>query len=222
MQLVPNRFLFRVCHPCRYVPDIPDDDEDLFHLPESCRLDNFADMDARENFAEVRMAWNEAGLAIEAEVRGKEKLPAGDASKPRHCDGLTVWIDTRDARTSHRASRFCHEFHLLATGAGPDRDEPCVVQQKIHRASQDAPLADSGAIPIRCRRGRSGYRLTAFLPAEVLAGFDPEQNRRMGLYYLVRDAEMGSQTLGAGTDLPFADDPTLWSVLELVREREGD
>jgi len=221
VQLIPNRFLFRVSHPCRYAPDVPDDDEDLFALPETCRLDNFADMDAKRNFADVRLAWNEGGLALQVEVRGKEQPPAGDASRPRLSDGLSLWLDTRDARTSHRASRFCHQFHFLPAGGGPERDEPAVVQQKIHRALQDAPLAPAGAIPFRCRRRAGGYRLAAYLPAEVLSGFDPEQNPRMGLFYVVRDAELGEQTLGAAADLPYAEDPTLWGVLELVKGEAG-
>jgi len=221
VQLVPNRFLFRVSHPCRYVAGIPDDDEDLFTLPESCRLDNFADMDATPPFADVRLAWNEAGLAIEVTVKGKQQPLAGDASKPRLSDGVSLWLDTRDSRTSHRASRFCHQFHFLPTGGGPDRDEPAFVQSKIHRATQDAPMAPPGSVPFRCRTTAGGYRVAAFLPAEVLAGFDPEQNPRMGVFYVVRDLELGEQTLGAAADLPYGEDPTLWGVLELGREEKA-
>src|SRR4051812_19564003 len=101
MQLVPNRFLFRVRNVCPYIAGIPDDDEELFRLPETCRIDNLADMDGKENFADVRLAWNEGGIAIQAEVRGKDNLPTGDATKPRLSDGLSLWIDTRDSRTSH-------------------------------------------------------------------------------------------------------------------------
>ena len=178
-------------------------------------------MDGKADFADVRLAWNEAGLAVEVDVRGKDKPPAGDASKPRLSDGLSLWIDTRDARTSHRASRFCHQFHFLPAGGGADRDEPAVVQAKINRASQDAPLADPGAVPFRVTDpGHGGYRLAAFLPAEVLHGFDPEQNPRIGFFYVVRDAELGEQSLGAAGELPYAEDPTLWQVLELMRESE--
>ncbi len=220
MQLVPNRFLFRVSHPCQYVADIPDDDEDLFRLPPACRLDNLADMDRHTNFADVRLAWNEGGLALEVEVKGKEQPPQGDVTKPRHSDGVSLWIDTRDARTSHRASRFCHQFHFLAAGGGEDRDEPAVVQLKIHRALTDAPITPDSVVAFRCCRKASGYRLAAFLPAEALTGFDPEQNPRLGIFYVVRDAERGEQALGPATDLPYAEDPTLWSVLELVKPGE--
>jgi hypothetical protein len=218
MPLIPNRFLFRVAHPCRYVPDVPREGDDLLDLPQECRLDNFADMDARANFADVRLAWNEGGLALQVQVRGKEQPPKGDAARPRQSDGVSLWVDTRDARTSHRASRYCHQFHLLPAGGGPERDEPAFLQARINRAQQDAPLAGPGAVPFRCRRGAGGYRIEAFLPQAVLNGFDPEQNPRLGVFYAVRDAELGEQTLAAGPDFPYAEDPTLWSVLLLVRQ----
>jgi hypothetical protein len=220
MPLIPHRFLFRLALPCRHVPDIPREDEELFDLPEACRLDNFADMDERKNFADVRLAWNEGGLAVQVEVRGKDQPLTGDAARPRDSDGLSLWLDTRDARTSHRASRHCHLFRFLPTGGG-DKDEPAFVQCKINRALQDAPEAPAGSVRFHCRRRASGYRLAAFLSAAALHGFDPEQNRRLGFFYAVRDAELGEQTLSVGADFPYAEDPTLWGVLELVSEDEA-
>jgi hypothetical protein len=218
MSLVPYRFLFRVAYPCRYVADVPrEDQDDLLDLPEECRLRNFEDMDGRRDFADVRLAWNEGGLALQVEVRGKQEAAAGDPARPRVSDGVTLWLDTRDSRTSHRASRYCHQFHFLAAGGGPERDAPVFVQTKIHRATQDAPLASAGAVAFHCRHVTGGYRLEAYLGAAGLHGFDPEQNPRLGVFYAVHDRERGEQTLGAGGDFPFAEDPSLWSVLELVR-----
>src|SRR5262245_52206093 len=165
MPLIPNRFLFRLSLPCRHVGGIPGEGDDLFDLPEGCRLDNFADLDEKTNFAEVRLAWNELGLAVQVEVRGKQNAPAGDLSRPRQSDGLTLWGDTRDSRGSHRASRYCHQFHFLPSGGGPDHDEPAFAQSKINRALADAPLVPAAAVPFRCRRRADGYRLAAFLPA---------------------------------------------------------
>jgi hypothetical protein len=218
MTVVPPRFLFRVAHPCRYAKGIPREDADrLLDLPEDCRLDNFAAMESRTNFADVRLAWNEFGLAVQAEVSGKEQLPQGHADRPRGSDGLTVWLDTRDARTSHRASRYCHQFHLLPTGGGPENDEPLFAQSKINRALGDAPLANPSEVPFHSSRTKAGYVVEAFLPVAVLHGFDPEQNPRLGVYYAVRDAELGEQVLSVGPEFPYWEDPTLWSVLELVR-----
>ena len=221
MQLIPNRFLFRVSHPCPYVPGIPDDDDELFHLPDACKLNSFAEIDGRREFADVRLAWNDDGLAVELSVRGKDRPPEGDAARPRHSDGLSLWIDTRDSRGSHRASRFCHQFHFLPRGGGDERDQAVFVQSKINRALADAPTAPSSAVAMRARVRASGYRLAAFLKAEALTGFDPAQNPRLGVFYVVRDGELGEQALTAHADLPYAEDPTLWAVLELVRGEGG-
>jgi len=219
MPLVPHRFLFRVAYPCVHVKAMPRDDEDrLLDLPEACRIDNFARMDDRQNFADVRLAWNEQGLGFQAQVSGKEQLPQGDAARPRASDGVSLWIDTRDARTSHRASRYCHQFHFLPTGGGPDRDEPVFAQTKINRALQDAPLSPASAVPFRSARTKNGYSVEAFLPAGALHGFDPDQSSRLGFYYAVHDSELGEQVLSVGSEFPYWEDPSLWSVLELMHQ----
>jgi hypothetical protein len=218
MPLVPNRFLFRVTYTCPHVKDMPREDDDrLLDLPESCRVDNSAAMDEQRNFADVRLAWNDLGIGLQVEVRGKDQQPQGDAARPRGSDGVTLWLDMRDARTSHRASRYCHQFHFLPIGGGPDRDEPVYLQTKINRALHDAPLASADAVPFRSSITKSGYLLEAFLPAAVLHGFDPGQNPRLGFYFAVRDAELGEQVLSVGSDFPYWEDPSLWAVVELVR-----
>jgi hypothetical protein len=217
MALVPHRFLLRITYPCRYAPKIPHEDDDrLLDLSEAYRLDNFAGLDDRRNFADVRLAWNEFGLGFQVQVSGKEQAPACDATRPRGSDGVTLWIDTRDARSSHRATRYCHQLHFLPAGAGPDRDEPAFLQTKINRALQDAPAISPTAVTFRSFSARVGYTIEAFVPGAVLHGFDPEQNPRLGFYYAVRDAELGEQVLSVDADFPFWEDPSLWSVLELV------
>ena len=150
-------------------------------------------------------------------VKGKDNPPRADAAHPRQSDGVTLWIDTRDARSSHRATRYCHQFHLLPTGGGPEHDDSVLLQTKIHRASQDAPNNLDSGVPFHAVRRATGYRVEAFLTAAMLCGFDPEQNPRLGIYYAVHDAELGDQVLSVGSDFPYWEDPSLWSVLELVR-----
>ncbi len=217
--LVPNRFLVRLAHPCPYVGAMPGsgDADTLVDLPESAVLANFAALDGGVNFAEVRLGWNELGLGLTCVVRGKERDPSGDAAKPRLSDGLTLWLDTRDARAGHRATRTCHQFYFLPTGGGLDLDEPACGQLKINRALDDAPVAASSELPFRATTEKGGYRLEAFLPAAILSGFDPEQHPRLGVYYHLRDQELGDQYLGVTADFPFADDPSLWDALELGR-----
>ena len=218
--IVPNRFLVRVAHPVPYVKDAPrdtDDDDNLVDLSEAARLRNFAELDGLKNFADVRLGWNEFGLAVQVEVRGKDQPAVGDSDKAKGSDGLSLWLDTRDARASHRASRFCHHFLFLAAGGGSEKDEPFFTQVKINRAQQDAPTANLADVLFRGHRTKGGYRLEAFLPTAALNGFDPQEHPRLGVYYCVRDQELGDQFLSVNYDFPFADDPSLWGVLELVK-----
>jgi hypothetical protein len=216
--LVPHRFLVRFALACPYVKSIPDPDGDhLFDLPATAELRNYAELDGGKRYADVRLAWNEFGLGVQMTVLGKSEEPTTAANKPRLSDGLTLWIDTRDSRGSHRASRYCHQFHFLPTGGGTDNDEPHATQTKLNRAIIDAPLCNLADLLIRRHRVKSGYRLEAFLPAVALTGFDPDQHPRLGVYYQVRDAELGDQFLGVNADFPFSDDPSLWDVLELTK-----
>ena len=218
MPLLPHRFLVRLTYPCRYTKNmLREGDGCLLDLPADCRIDNFAAMDGEKNFAEVSLAWNELGLGLQVEVKGKEQDPKGDVARARSSDGVTLWLDTRDARAGHRASRTCHQFHFLPTGGGPEHDEPAFVQTKINRALNDAPLASASSVPFQFHSTKTGYRLEAFLPEKALNGYDPEQHPRLGFYYAIRDGELGEQFLSVGADFPYWEDPSLWSVLELIR-----
>jgi hypothetical protein len=217
MSLVPHQFLLRVSYPCRYRKEMPlEDADEIVDLSEAYRLENLSAMDDRPSFADVRLAWNELGLGVQVHVKGKQQGPQGDASRPRASDGVTLWVDTRDARNSHRASVYCHQFHLLAAGGGPELDEAVLVQSKIHRALENAPLCQPSEVPFQCTHIKGGYRLEVFFPAAVLNGFDPEQNRRLGFFYAVMDTECGEELLSLGGDFPYWEDPSLWSILELV------
>jgi hypothetical protein len=216
MAVLPARFLFRLAYRCRHIRAIPRKG-DLLDLPPECRLANWAGMEGLRDFADVRLAWNELGLGLQVQVRGKEKEVSGHHSKLKASDGITLWIDTRDSRSAHRASRYCHQFHFLPTGGGPDGTEAYFAQAKIHRALQDAPHCPPHVVMFHAKLTRGGYRLETFLPAAALHGFDPEHSRRLGIYYVVRDNELGDQTLSVNSDFPYWEDPSLWSVLELAR-----
>src|ERR1051325_6876930 len=139
MSLIPHRFLLRLAHPCMCVKTMPlARDAHLLELPAEAAIDNFAAIDGQRNFADVRLAWNEFGIGLSVEVRGKQQPAVGNPDRPRGSDGVTLCLAPRDARASHRATRYCHQFHFLVTGAGPEHDEPCVVQAKINRALEDA------------------------------------------------------------------------------------
>jgi hypothetical protein len=215
--VVPHRFLFRYSIPVHRVDRLPKKGGKLLDLPKKCDLPDFAELDDAVSFAELRAAWNERGLGFSLTVSGKKHPPSGDRRTPTESDGLQVWIDMRNTQTIHRASRFCRHFCLLPTGGGPKGDQPIGLSVPIARAREEQPLADPKAIAVRVEPLSGGYNLEAWLPAEVLTGYEPQANPLLGFYYCVRDAELGEQFLSVGHEFPFAHDPSLWSTLELTK-----
>lgn len=215
--LLPHRFLFRYSFPVAFEKQLPRKGKKLLGLTDVHRLPDFGGLDDAPSFGELRMAWNEQGLAISALVRNKRQPLQCDPAAPDRSDGLQVWIDTRNTQSIHRASRFCHHFCLLPRGSGDKHDEPLAVHLQIARAKEATPTVNASDFLLSAEVARDGYLLEAWLPASVLHGYDPEAQNRLGFYYDLRDAELGEQTLSVGAEFPFAVDPSLWATLELVK-----
>lgn len=214
--LLPEAFWFRPGLLCPLVEAIPRAAGRLLDLPESCRLPRFSQLSGDEGFADVRVAWNRKGLGVVVDVARPDRS-AGRGSDVG--DGVELWIDTRDTRDVHRATKFCHHFACFMPGVGRvPGAEATIVQQPINRALASPPGATPKAIRSWSDRTRSGWRLEVFFTAAALNGFEPDTNRRLGFYYQVIDAGLGDQFLGVGREFPIGEDPSLWSVLEL---REG-
>ena len=87
--------------------------------------------------------------------------------------------------------------------------------------SSSAPLAAKGSLLVHAEMLDDGYRLEAWLRRDQLQGFDPVADReagtptRLGFYFVIRDSELGDQTLSVDDRFPFAYDPSLWGTLEL-------
>lgn len=217
--LIPQGFWFRLALPCLRVDNVPRSAEKgrLLDLPESCRLLQTPLLEGAEPWAEVRAAWNLGGLALQVEVTGKIFPIYHDPYMADASDGLQLWIDTRDTRDVHRATRFCHRFSaVLVPDKGRKTVDARIEQKPIHRALADAPRGEAGSVQSRAEKIRGGWRLELFLGAEALNGFDPETNRRLGLAYQVTDPDRGDQFLTVGRDFPIGEDPSLWATLELV------
>jgi len=167
-------------------------------------------------WAEVRAAWNDNGLGFSIEVSGRKGALAYETLDPEKADSVHLWIDTRDTRDIHRASRYCHGFKVgvYSTPSGLVKSIP--LQEPIRRASQNAPIADRELIATRAARTSDGYRLEIFFPAEALHGFDPDENRRLGFFYRVTHPKRGSLYLALDKTFPVAEDPSLWCTLELI------
>ncbi|MCS7020910.1 MAG: hypothetical protein NZU63_03660 [Gemmataceae bacterium] len=223
--LPPQRLMIRLSHPCPYVAEMPQNltvaTAPLLNLPNNGIIHPHAALEGQQTFAELRLGWNERGLGVEAVIRGKRQPLQGDQTRPGSCDGVHLWLATRPAGTSRRATRYCFHFVLLATGCGSERDQPGVTALRIPRAVQETPLPDTQSCLIRRLPERSGgrydYRLHAFLPAVALPGYDPVEVPTLGFFFLVRDHELGDQFLAFDWNFPISEDPALWDQLELVR-----
>ena len=121
--------------------------------------------------------------------------------RPRSSDGVTVWIDMRDARTSHRASRIVISSIFLSSAAVRTRtNRPSCRARSI--ALFRTPHGGRREVPFQFVSRTGGYRLEAFVPASALNGFDPEQNPRLGIHVAVHDQGLGEASLSVGSDFP--------------------
>src|SRR5262245_15670108 len=213
--LLPHRFLFRFALPVRYDRKLPGSGRKLLGLGPEFALADFSALDKATPFGALRLAWNEKGLAIAVEVRGKKRPPECPRQTPEAGDGLRVFLDTRNTQNIHRASRYCQQFCLFPAGRGSHGADPWAVQVPILRAREEAPQANIAEVDLTASVSKTGYVLETWLPGSVLYGYDPEAQPRLGFYYALHDAELGEQYLSVGPEFPFAVDPSLWSTLEL-------
>ena len=212
--LISTRFLFRFSVSCLYLKGLSATEREL---GDEHRLPALGELDGDRAIADFRAAWSEAGLAFDVRVAGKRQPVWCREGKPEDSDGLQLWIDTRDARTIHRATRFCHRFVFLPAGGGRQFEQPVADQLLVDRARENANPVRPGQLQARSRITPGGYTLWAFLPAAALTGFQPDDHPRIGFTYALFDRELGMQTFSVSGQLPFGSDPGLWGTLELVR-----
>lgn len=185
-------------------------------LGEEYRVPSFGALEQRPQFADVRLGWNETGLFFGLRVSGKRQTPWCREGRPEDSDGLVLLVDTRDTHNIHRASRFCHQFIFMPTGAGRRSLEALALPTPINRARENpkpTPISMLGAVSeVRI----DGYVLSGFIPAKALTGFDPTEHPKLGFSYAVIDRELGWQVFSLGPEFPVREDPSLWGTLELV------
>src|SRR5262249_54443947 len=125
--LLAPRFLFRFSVPVRCRDPVWK--AGGVELDASYQLLNLAELDRgtgdrERHFADVRMAWNNEGLALNVHVDGRQQPVWCREGRLEDSDGLQVWIDTRATLNIHRASRYCHRFAFLPAGGGRGNAEP--------------------------------------------------------------------------------------------------
>jgi hypothetical protein len=213
--LITPTMLFRFAAPCWHTKERWTAAAGIA-LGEKYRLPSFGELGGKKTFADVRLAWNEAGMALNVTVRGKQQPIWCRDSRLDDSDGVQLWIDTRNTQNIHRAGRFCHRFLFLPTGAGGKGDEPAAMLLAINRAKESPREIDQRSLQVRSELKRDGYALAAFIPAGALTGYSPADQKSLSFSYAVIDRELGWQTFSVGPELPFTDDPSLWGTLDLT------
>lgn len=220
---IPADFYFQLENLARRSDSLPGNFAEpgqMCDLGPEYRLMSSSDLGGQPDWIDVRCGWSPNGLAFVFEDKGGKKRDAGLVK-------LNIWIDTRNTRNVHRATRFCHQFRLefdptiyVARKRGPRETmapgvEPS--QIRINRALADAPVANRENIYTDLLRyDNGGFRLAVFLQAPALNGFDADVNRLLGLAYRIQAPNRDWQRLGPGVEFPVTEDPSLWTVLELV------
>ncbi|MEA1950980.1 MAG: hypothetical protein U9N87_06315 [Planctomycetota bacterium] len=213
--LVSPRFIFRFSLPCRRKARLWT--AKGAGLDESYRLVGLAELEHPGRVPDFRAAWSEAGMAFSVLVEGKQQPPCCRATRVGESDGVQIWIDTRNVQNVHRAGRFCHRLAFLPSGDDAKASDPVAAVLPINRARElHGPIHD-GQLEVAAQILADGYRLDAFVPAEALTGFNPEDHPAIGFNYAVLDRELGDHTLSAGGSMPYREDPSLWATLELTR-----
>lgn len=218
---IPSRFLFRMELPCYYTEN-PDA---MTELPEKYEFPDFATLEEYEGNSgpsarkgsektfRVRGAWNERGLVFQFFITGKVKSLWCTTNRPEESDRIELWLDTRNVRNVHRATRFCHRFFCLPAGGGDDGNAPSIIPTPINRAKQLPSEIPNGAIQCQSKILKNAYSLFVFFPAEVLTGFDTAEFQEMGIAWALMDRDLNVRTLTAGAPFPYTEDPSLWYTI---------
>jgi hypothetical protein len=214
--LVDPTMLFRFESPIHYHAFDPA--AESWTLPPACRLPAFSTLSGRARFAEVRMGWCNHGIVFWMQAANKRQLPWCRDGRAGDSDGLHLWIDTRNSPDIHRASRYCHHLVFCPMGGGPRRDRPFAALVPINRARENPQPIAPTALRVHAKLHSNGYQLSGVIAAAALTGFDPRDYSQLGFWWAVIDHELGWQTMTLSQDYPAAENPSLWSVAQLVRE----
>lgn len=159
-----------------------------------------------ERFAEVALAWNEAGIFV-ALFADK---PFEEAFYPRFDEGdaLELFFDTRDLKTAGFATKFCHHFVFLPTPV-----QGISAQEISHFRTEDThPLCDSSELQLTAELGKKEYSMQIFIPAHCLHGFDPSSFERIGFTYRIHRFKGAPQHFALSSQhFSVEQHPRLWA-----------
>jgi hypothetical protein len=186
-------------------------------LPDEAILPSLnTELSGELKFAQVRMAVGSNAFFFQLDVQGKKQLPWCRESRLEDSDGLHVWLDVRNSRDVHRATKYCYRIGFFPMGRGPKADLPFAGWAPINRARENSQPPPDDRMAIRSAVQGDRYRVVASLHFEALPGIDLQDFPVIAFYYGVQDRELGWQSLALQPTFPVAEDPSLWGQLQIA------
>lgn len=217
IDLICRRAFFRFELPIYSCARPPRIDGDVSKWGRRHLVPPLVELEGRAPLADVYFAWDADGFYAAFDVPNRTSRPQCDPQRWWKKNGLRLCLDTRDARDIKRATRFCHFFYLLPTGGGPDGRRPVIGLHRMSRAKEPPAAVDLTRVRLAAQVGPRGYSLEVALPAASLHGWDPAEHPRIGVFYKVKDTQLGSQHLSVEDELGWNADPSTWATGVLVK-----
>lgn len=178
----------------------------------SFMLPDTSDWLAEERYAEVALAWSEAGIFADVFVN----KPFEEAAYPRFAEGdaVELFFDTRDLKTAGFATRFSHQFVFL-----PAPVQGISAQEISHFRTEDIhPLCDSSDLQVTVEIGKKDYEMQIFIPAHCLHGFDPSSFDRIGFTYRIHRYRGAPQHFALSSQhFSIEQHPRLWASFKCTK-----
>jgi len=163
-----------------------------------------------EPFADVKIAWNDAGLQFEVIF----KIPFQGVSYPDFASGeaIELFLDTRDLKTAGFPTRFCHHFLILPKEVGGIQ----ALEITKFRAEESHPLCDPADIFVETMLSKKTFQVKIGLPREILHGYDPRAFDRLGFTYRLHRTGGAPQHFSVSSrGVAIEKHPGLWATLRL-------
>lgn len=214
--LLPPSYMFKVSLPLYYrATEWKPGSE--FQLEPRYEVPTFESLDQPEEaFCSTRIAWSEEGLWLQFSVQGKKLKPLCRLTDLEQSDGVELFVDTRNTKNVHRATRFCHRFLFLPKGGGTEEKDPYGSMLKIRLARGEPSSIGQFQPHVYSKIRRNGYDMSIHLSRKDLEGWAPTEQPEMGLYFVVRDQELGLCPMIYDLNLPVYEDPSLWPTAFLT------
>ncbi len=185
-----------------------------WRLNDEYMLPALSSLNGGKQFAEMSIAWNKDGLffhsILKAPTGKAASVAAGSLSSKSLL--LSVYIDTRWSPGVHRATSFCHRFDFFLNR--PTSSNPVARGHGELNPIQRARAAPAAIHPTDISVATfflpDGYEIKAYLQADTLTGFSPEEFQEIGIFYTINDAVLGNQIMARTLQSPYFEDPSVW------------